>query len=287
MARQWTWHHPASLEEAARLLARYGEDAVLVAGGTAVCLSPPRKDDVPMIDLGRAGASEVELADGVVRIGAMVTPTILSRHPALQQVGAGMLVEAARAVGPRPVRNRATVGGNVIRAFPWSDFPPALLALGASFELMREGARRTLAADELLSAQPRLSLEGGELLSAVHVPASGHGRGSAFVKLAATAVDHALVSVAAALRVEAGRCIEARVVAGALTPLPQRLRAVESALEGQALTEPAIRRAADEARTVEVARDRRASADYRREVTTVLARRALAVAWRRAEGGVS
>lgn len=285
MPRQWTWYHPASLDEAAALLAEHGEAATLVAGGTAICLSPPRRDGLAMIDLGRAGGAAIEAEGEGVRVGAMATPTALARAGLLDRVGSGMLREAGASVGPRPVRNRATLGGNVIRAFPWSDLPVPLLALDATFLLRSSTGTRRLSADALFVAQPRVALEDGELLEAALVRADRPGEGGAFLKLAQTAVEHALVSVAVRLRLEGDRCAEARVVAGALSALPQRLEGVEAALVGSAVDDAALARAAEAARGARVNRDRRASDETRLDLAAVLTRRALAAARDRARNG--
>ena len=288
MPRRWSWLHPRSLEEAAALLAEHGDEAMVVAGGTALCLSPPSKDRLALVDLGRVGAAEVALEADAAVLGAMVTPETLARSRALDRVGGGMLREVGAGIGPRPVRNRATVGGNVIRAFPWSDLPAPLLALGAEVELLGGGgARRRVSADELFASQPRNALRPGELLAAVRVGIDGPGRAGAFRKLASTAVDHALVSVAVTVTLEGDRCVEARVAAGALTALPQRISAVEDALVGRELDDRAIAEASAHAATARVSRDRRADDGYRLEVAAVLVRRALGAACARARGGVA
>jgi carbon-monoxide dehydrogenase medium subunit len=140
-------------------------------------------------------------------------------------------------------------------------------------------------ADTLLASQPRLALKPGELLAGVRVPVDGLSEGGAFAKFTATSVEHALVSVAARLRMEGSRCVDARVVAGALTALPQRLGAVEAGIVGHELTAEILRKAASAAREAEVSKDRRGDVDFRRQVATVLTRRVLVAAQQSAQGG--
>lgn len=279
MSRQWTWYRPASLDEAVGLLLEHGADAMIVAGGTAVCLNPPRRERMAMIDLQRLGLDTIEAGDDRVRIGAGVTAQQLAGACELDCLGAGMLRTLAASMGPRPVRNRVTLGGNVMQVFRWCDLPVALLALGASFELSGPSGTRVIEADALMSAQPRRSLEPGELLSAITVEADGPARSGAFVKLSMTTVDHALASAGVRIELdEAGVCRAARVAVGALTVLPQRAEAVEVALVGQSLDADRLEAASAKVDACEVTADRRADADYLRQVAAVLVRRALETA---------
>lgn len=141
-----------------------------------------------------------------------------------------------------------------------------------------------MTADELFASQPRLSRAKGEVLSAVILAADGDGDAGAFLKFSATSVEHALCSMAVWLHVDGETCAKARVVAGAVAALPQRLEAVEDALRGRVLDDEAIAEAAEEARAAKVVRDRRADDDYRRSLCVVLARRAVRTARDRAIG---
>ncbi len=284
MSRNWSWYRPHCLEDAVGLLIAHGADAVIVAGGTSVGLNPPRRDGIAMIDLQDLDLRSIEQEEDKVRIGAMTTAHDLASSELLDGVGGGMLREAGRRMGPRPVRNRITLGGNLMQPFRWSDLPVAMLALDAELEVFGPKGPRTLAAGEIFSTQPRRHLAPGELLAWVLVPRDGTGRSGCFLKLGWTAVDHAAASAAVRLSLEGGRCADLRVAAGALAPLPQRLTGLEEALVGTSLDDEAIAAAVADVDPVRIVGERRADESYKREVIGPLVARALRTARDRVGG---
>ncbi len=288
MSRKWMWYYPTCLEEVVSLLWEHDDRAVLVAGGTSVCLSPPPRDDLAMIDLSRAKLAQVEKEHLGIRFGAMVTAQELATCESLNRVGAGMLRETGGAIGPRPIRNRVTIGGNVMQAFIWSDLPVSLLAINTVFQIHGPKGTRQLAADELMASHPGRSLERGEVLSNIEVPFDGPKTAGAFLKLSRTAVDHALVSVAVFLSLDDDdQCKTIRVVAGALSPLPQRSESAEELLRNSLLQPDTLKEAADAASTARIINDRRVDADYKQQVLGVLIERAVNMARVRALGETS
>lgn len=278
MSRNWTWYRPATLDEVAGLLLVHGGDAMLVAGGTSVGHNPPRRDGLAMIDLQELDLRRISFGEGSVLIDALVTAEDLAQTDALNEVGSGMLRTVGAGMGPRPVRNRITVGGNVMQPFRWCDLPVALLALDADLELFGPKGFRMVPADEAFAAQPRRLLEPGELLSRVMIPLDGPGDGGCFLKLGWTAVDHAVASAAVKVTMEGEQCVMARVAVGAVAPLPQRLPEVEDALQGKTLDAETIAVAAAEASPAKVTGGLKADEEYRREVARVLVRRAITCA---------
>jgi CO/xanthine dehydrogenase FAD-binding subunit len=279
MSMQWSWLRPQSLDETVGILLEKDSQAMLVAGGTALSLSPPRRANLTMVDLQALGLDHIEVIEGAVRIGAMVRAHQIASSCDVGCIGAGMLSETCTTMGPRPVRNRITVGGNVMQAFRWCDLPVSLLALGARFEMYGpESTTRTVGADDLFVAQPRKALRAGELLAATIVNKDQVGQAGAFVKLAMTMVDHSIVSAAAHVTVEGEKFSQARVAVGALTAIPQRLERVEEQLVGRGIDAATIKEASEASRDATVHGDRRASEDYRREMTAVVVRRAVETA---------
>jgi carbon-monoxide dehydrogenase medium subunit len=284
MPNQWTWFRPASLDEAVGLMLEHGDAAVPIAGGTALCLKPPRWERPVMIDLQAVGLGAIDPSAGdTVAIGAMATARTLVASEVLGDVGSGMLRDAGTTMGPQPVRNRVTVGGNVMQVFRWCNLPVALLALGARFTIAgASGSRREIGADAFFEKQPSRSLQPGELLESVSVARDAAGEGGAFARLALTAVDHSMATAAVRVRLEGERCAAARVVVGALAMLPERLPGVESQLVGKAPTPAALADAAAAAASCTVQTQRRADEEYSREMAVVLVRRALETAFERA-----
>lgn len=283
MSMQWSWLRPRSLDETVGVLLEHGSEAVLVAGGTALSLSPPRREKISMVDLQDVGLNQIEALDGETRIGSMVTAHQLVESCDVDAVGAGMLHDTCITMGPRPVRNRITIGGNVMQSFRWCDLPVSLLALDARFEVYGpDGSTRTVGADELFASQPRKALKPGEFLASVVVGHDGVGQAGAFIKMSMTMVDHAIVSAAVHMTMDGEACSSARVAVGALTAIPQRLQSVEKQLVGGVLDAPTIETASQAARDATVHGDRRADEAYRRDMAVVFVRRAIEAALVRA-----
>jgi CO/xanthine dehydrogenase FAD-binding subunit len=164
-----------------------------------------------------------------------------------------------------------------------------LLVYGATVEVAGPDGTRTLPVAELLVGPGQTALRPGELLTAVAVPEPAAGSGSAYLRLEyRQAMEIAVVGAAALVTLERGRVADARIALTAVAPTCVRAQAAEDALRGREPTPEALAEAA--AASAAAARpidDVRASAEYRRAMVPVIARRALERAVERArdEGG--
>jgi carbon-monoxide dehydrogenase medium subunit len=268
------YRRPATVEEAARLLAASGEARALAGGHS---LLPAMKLGLArpglLVDLG--GIAELRTlkdAGGRIEIGAMVTHYAIESSDLLRR-SCPLLPEVARRIGDVQVRNRGTLGGSLAHADPAADWPAAILALDAELEVRGPGGARTIAAKDFFRDLFQTALGPGEILVAIRVPATGPG--VAYEKFAQKASGFALCGVAAV--VEAGA---ARVGITGVAPRPYRATRVESALKGK-LSLNAIERAAEQAaQGIEALSDLSGSRDYRAHLARVLTRRALERAFR-------
>jgi carbon-monoxide dehydrogenase medium subunit len=195
-----------------------------------------------------------------------------------------MLAEAAAQIGDAQVRNYGTIGGNVAHADPASDLPTVLLALGARFIASGPKGQRTVEADDFFKGMMTTALADGEILTAIEVAARKPGEGMAYAKFTHPASRYAVVGAAAVVVVSGGACTAARVAVGGLTPTAVRAASVETALVGARVSPDAIARAANAvAGDVggDLLEDIFASAEYRRAMAAVYAKRALASAFER------
>lgn len=273
--------HPArSLDEALELLARFGEDAQLLAGGTSLMV---------LARLGLLGAEHVvdlrgiaELTgvdvspDGALRIGALHTLRTVENDPQVRQ-HTPALAETLHQVATVRVRNQATIGGNLAHADPAQDPPPMLMALGARVDVTSPDRPRTIEVNELFAGHFETTLFPGEVLTHVVVPPLPAGARAGYLKfLPGSQDDYATVSVAVAGEVPDGRCAWLRVALGGVAPTPVRAHAVEAALTGRPLDAAAVADAAQLV-TADIApiSDLRGSAQYKRRVAAVCVRRAL------------
>lgn len=276
----YDYHEPTSVPEALELLARYGEDAHLVAGATAFTLLWRQGLLRPghVIGLRRiASLGGITSAGGGLVVGATVTHRAIERSADVARY-CPALTRTFASVATVRVRNQATLGGNLAHADPAQDPPPMLIALGAEVVAMSASGERTFALDELFMDVFTTSLRTDEILTSVRFPALAPGTRATYLKfLPQTADDYATVSVAATLRLaDDGTVADVRVALGACGPTPVRARSVEAALKGARLD---ARRIADAAAAVtadvEPFDDVRGSAAYKRDMARVWTERAI------------
>jgi carbon-monoxide dehydrogenase medium subunit len=283
--QEFEYHRPATLAEAFRLLAGKA-DAKLLAGGHSLIPAMRLRVAGPaaLIDIGRLKELRgVKAAEAALEIGALTTHAELASSDAVLQ-GCPILAEAAAQIGDLQVRNRGTIGGSLAHADPAADYPTVVVAAGATLWAAGTSGSRELPAEGFFKDLFTTDLEPGEILTAVRVPTYGKGTGGCYLKHRHPASSFAVVGVAALLSVAGGTCSKVSLVVGGATVNPLRARAAEAALTGQAPGDAAFAAAAakvPEAITDPLS-DTYASADFRRHLATVLAKRALAAAARRA-----
>jgi carbon-monoxide dehydrogenase medium subunit len=210
---------------------------------------------------------------GAVRIGALATLDMVSTSGAVR-ARMPIVAEAARWVGSQQIRNVATVAGNVCNASPSADMSPALIALGATARGVSAAGERERPFEEFFTGPGTTDLASDEMLVEVVVPVMASRSGAYYAKLPArTAIDLAVVGVAVylVLSPDRERVVEARVVMGAVAPVPIRALEAEGILVGSALDDRVVSEVAEAAsRAARPISDVRASADYRREMVGVL-----------------
>ncbi len=276
------YHRPKRIEEAVKLLAEPGAGRTVIAGGTDLLVNPRYmvgvQEAVDIRDLGLAAISGPDEPGhrGVIVIGAGTTMYQAARMPLLQSVADGIIAESAGLCASPNIRRMATLGGNAASALPSADTPPTLLVLDAQVVLHGPAGRRTLPLSDFFTGPAKSVREPGEILVEFRIPLPEAETRGGFYKLVRTAEDISMVNAAAALTIHKGIISKARVVLGAVAPVPLRARAAEALLEGRPPTEAvfqeAAAQAAEEARPIT---DQRASADYRRRMSGVCTLRAL------------
>ncbi len=217
---------PTRLDEARALLKELGDAAVPVAGST---LHVFLRDETPRIavDITRLGLDGIRREEGNFEIGATTRVAELLEF----RDDGWVLDRVADAFVSQTVRNAATVGGSIVRTFPWSDFPVALLVLNASM-IITGDSDRVVDADTYFASQPFHHFQPGDLLTAIRVPPLVAGEGFGYHKERRTGSDFSRLTLAARLDVREGRVGGLRIAAGSGVPLPTRLTAVEKALVG-------------------------------------------------------
>jgi carbon-monoxide dehydrogenase medium subunit len=281
-------HETDSLEEAAAALARHGPEARLLAGGTdlLVDLKTGRVRVDHLVSLNRIDTLRgVRQTNMGLRIGALTTITQLGRSPGVRDRFAPILDATSRMAAPQ-IRNMATVGGNIASAVPCADLPPILTALNSRVELWSPHGRRDVALEEFFVGARQTVKRDDEILTTVLVPEIPSGFGAAYARFQLRDGNAiAVASVAAGLLLGSDHTVrDARIILGAVAPVPKLVDSAGAVLRGQPPDEGAFARAADvAANAAEPISDVRGSAAFRRQLVDVLTRRALATACARAQ----
>jgi carbon-monoxide dehydrogenase medium subunit len=270
------FYRPANVREALRLLSSGKGHARVVAGGTDVVVEGDHSVRF-LIDITHAGLTYIRHRGTACAIGATTTMAELEASDVIQALAGGLLSRAARTCGSALIRNLATLGGNMANGSPAADMATPLLVLDSSVVMEDAKGRRKLPLAEYLAA--RASRHAKALLVEVVIPDPPRGKGCqwSFQKLGRTAVDISLVNVSAGLQLDSrGRVKWARIALGSVSPAPMRASGAEQRMAGRILDQALLAEiGAEVAREVSPISDARASAEYRREICSVLTRRAL------------
>ncbi|MCD8139808.1 MAG: xanthine dehydrogenase family protein subunit M [Planctomycetaceae bacterium] len=278
---------PTSADECTQLLNEYGPDAKPLAGGTDLVVKMRNRLLKPKVlvslnqmpELGR-----VYKYDDGIKIGAMARLMDVSRSPLL--TGPWEVVKrGAGHVSSTQVRNIATIGGNTCNASPSADTIPGMMVLDAVATIRGPQGEREMPLEHFFKGPGLTALERGEFLQGFTIRNFPNGNGAAYKKYAIRGdTDIAIIGVAARLQVDADNVItDARLVVGAVAPVPLRIPDVEKLLIGQALTDElavSVGEAAGE--WIKPISDARATAGYRREMVRVWTKHVLKEAYGKA-----
>lgn len=268
---------PESLDETLMLLREHGDDAKILAGGQSLVPMMNFRMAQPsvLVDIGRVpGLDAISAGDGALTIGAMARQAAVE---ASAEVAAAcpVIKQASRHIGHVATRARGTFGGSAAHADPAAEIPSLLCALDATITARGSRGDRVIAADDLFEGYFTTALTPDEVLTEITIPASSATR-AAFLEVARRHGDFALVSVAAAVRMNGATVTSARIVLGGVADVPVRATDAEAALAGAPL---------DDVRAVEAGRlamtglspssDIHATGRYRTRTAGVLVERAL------------
>lgn len=274
-------------EEAVDFLQEHaGDEPRVIAGGQSLVpiMNLRLAEPSHLVDLNGISAEEIRRDDDILAIPALTRHTDLETSSLVAR-GCPLLAEAASLIGNARVRHRGTIGGSLAHADPSAELPCAVVAAGGTVVTTGPSGQRAVPAGEFFRSYYATALEPGELIREVRVPIASPMTGSAFVEFGRRAGDFAVVEVAAIVEIEgSGACGRVEIVAGGVGERPVRLEEAASLMIGGGEAE--IGGAAERAgRMVEPAGNGYASAEYRRHLTEILTRRALAEALRRAREG--
>ena len=281
---------PRSLDDALEALNQEG--AQVLAGGTdlinniKINAAKPRR---LVYILGIADLDYVTVKGKTLSIGAGArlgdiehNRQVVTRFPAL--------CEAINVIGGTQIRNMATLTGNICNASPGADTPPILLVLNAEVEICEAngataGQINRLPLGGFFTGPKKTVLKQGQMVGSVTLPVPPEHSGAAFRRLARVSLDIAKINCAAYIEREGERIQLTRIALGSVAPTPVRAPTIENALEGQKYSERLFQQVAElVGEDIAPIDDVRSTAEYRRQIASLLVREALQEAWRRSGG---
>ncbi len=267
------------------------DNVKILAGGTDLInqIKADRITPDAVIYIGNISRLKILSTENGLTIGAATVMEEVEKNPVIKEDYPG-LIEAVNSVGGWQIRNTATIIGNICNASPGADTVPALVVHGA--EVIIAGKKngggvseRTVLLEDFLTGPGKTSLEKGEIVTAVKMPAVPDNSSSAFMRIARVTLDIAKINCAAWVRVENNICKEVKIAIGSVAPTVVRARSTENLLTGQEMTQEVIEKAAAASvKDISPITDIRSTDKYRKQVVTVLVRDTLLSAVGRAKG---
>ncbi|MCD6498031.1 MAG: xanthine dehydrogenase family protein subunit M [Deltaproteobacteria bacterium] len=295
------YYRPTSVEDAVQILGR-SPGAACMAGGTdlVVAMRSHKRGPHAIVDLSglgldtwifddasnrpakvktqgtkKAGNDEQRLGPGW-RIGATVTMAVLKTLEDEDNLGVGLLADAASQVGATQIQNRATAGGNLCNGSPAADAVCAMVALDALIEIAGPTGAETMPIGKFLLGPGRVNLEPGQFLTGIFVPAHDMKKSSVALQEyrkvgSRTSLVIAVAGLAARTVLDKGKVVESRLALSSVAPTCIRATEAEAYLTGGPLSPDRIREAShlarEEARPIT---DLRATDQYRKEMVSAL-----------------
>jgi carbon-monoxide dehydrogenase medium subunit len=287
---RFEYHEPTTLEDALKLLHELGGNARVLAGGTDLLVKMKRKVDKPshVISVARVpGMDQIIPRNGhAVTIGAGVTAAELARNELLMDRFTPLAIAAGK-LGAPPIRNRASIGGNLANARPAADFPPPCMVLNATLKLKSAKGERDVPVNDFFRGPGETIIEPNELLVSLHIETPPPWSGGSYIKLGARkALEISMVNVAAMLTLQSpdGPILDARIALGAVAPTPVRAFAAEDLLVGAMPSEELFQKAGEVGVGMcSPITDHRGTMEYRCMMIEVLTKRCLNEALARAK----
>jgi len=286
LSQEFEYFEPKTIEEAVLLLATHGEKAKVIAGGTDLLVQMKMERFHPkyLTSIAKIPALHYIIEENGLRIGTLTSFREVERSPAIKNKYLA-LAEAARSVSSVQIKNMGTLGGNLCHGSPAADSAPPMIAFGAKVKLVGANHERMIPLEDFFLGPGKTVLTPGELLVELQVPELSAQTGSAFLKMTRVSADLAKVNVAVVIRRENNFCKECRIVLGAVAKTPLRAKKAEEILKGEKFGAHIVKQVSHMAsEEIQPITDIRSNAWYRKEVSRIVVRDAINLAWTRAGG---
>jgi carbon-monoxide dehydrogenase medium subunit len=289
--RRFELLEPKSVDEACHLLSTYGEQATVLAGGTALVKLMKKRLIHPSYVVNIKGIKDLhfirEDKEGL-KIGALTTLREVESSQLIRE-RFGVVAEMVHTIGSVQIRNVGTLAGNLCFADPASDPAPLLIALGGNLKIASSKGKRVVPLEEFFTDFYETTLGSDEIVEEIQIPHFPKDTGCVYLRhTMRVAFDLAIVGVAVVLGLNPkdGVCQDIRILLGGVDSTPIRVKKVEDLLKGAVIDDSLIKKAAMAASEgVDPIHDVRASAEYRREMIEVFVERGIHKALEKTKGG--
>jgi carbon-monoxide dehydrogenase medium subunit len=281
---------PESVPEVLALLADYGYDAKILAGGQSLVpmMNFRLVQPAVVVDINRIpDLAQIQADKDQLRLGAMVRQATLEKDSQVKEI-APLISESMPLIATSQIRNRGTIGGSLAHADASAELVVISTALEANFKILKDGAERVVPAREFFVGLLMTVMEPEELLVEIQIPSLPPRSGWSMKEVSRRSHDFALLGVAAVLTLDKQDLpTDVRLVYLSAGDGPISAPDAAAMLVGEKVTPELIRAVAEQASTNEIdpGSDIHATADFRRHLAHVLTCRALEEAYQRAAAG--
>lgn len=281
---KFEYHEPKSLKDACSLLLRLQGKAMAIAGGTDLLVNMEEDKLKPNHLINLKSISDTNLQgirydkNGGLTLGALTRIREIENSDLIREKFP-ILSQAAHVLGTVQARNLATVGGNLCNASPAADMAPPLICLGSKLRIVGTDGERFIMLEDFFQGPGQTVLRTGEIVTEIQVPPMpSYSKGVYLKHTIRRMLDLAIVGVGVVINLEPSTnvCKEVKIALGAVGPTPMRSKKAEEVIKGKKITEGIIENAAEKA--MEESKpidDHRSSAEYRRHMVRILAKRGI------------
>jgi CO/xanthine dehydrogenase FAD-binding subunit len=286
ISHEFEYHAPQTLQKALELLARFGPDAKLLAGGTDLVghLKFGKRTPAHVIDIKKLAELKSISKGTVIKIGAGNNFKAVQECFAGSNVYAG-LYESIYSIGKTQVLNMGTIGGNLANGSPKADTAPPLLTYDARIKLVSLNGERTLDLKEFHTGPNKTVMTDNEILTEIEFDALPPHTASAFEKTARVGADISKITCAVTVVREGSVCKSCCIACGAAAPVPMRTPGAEAMLNGKPVETQLIENVSLQVgKEIKPPAWGRTSQEYRRHMVAVMFGDGFSRAWVKAGG---
>ena len=281
----FNYYAPESIEEASKILEKYGEKAKCLAGGTDVLVQTrgEKFDLDAIVDVKKIPElTELKWTDSHLVFGAATPCYVLYEDPKVCEKFQG-IIDSAFLIGGIQIQSRASLGGNLCNASPSADGICSLIVHEAICVIAGSSGLREIPVEEMCQGPGRNALENGEFLVSIKIPLKDNKFSASYERfIPRNEMDIAVAAVASSVEMQDGKVSSCRIALAAVGPTPIYAQAASELIIGKEPTEDNIKIVSEKAKEIaSPIADMRGTIEHRKDLIEVLTRRTISKALER------